>query len=350
MNSTFGVAFDSTVQLQTTKTTLMARTAKIAPIAKEFSNTFNTVDQQLAKHGYYRFPGTNVTMLPHKEASGKYRTGLDEKALYLNNLSEEEKIAEIKRIREDKARLEEALGLPGSGILDPTSPFWNFAASSATLKERFGTDVKVSPVKLGTSEMFFNLSEGDVMKEITWNWLRVHPRIAPSIDAYRRGDVPSDTQYYIADDEAESKDTYSRKKVINQAIVSLEALGPSKRKMIGRLMGLPITEDTTEETVYNLIDAQLKETEFKSGKNKGMAPVSLFNDLLKTTDDRLKVKDLVEQALTHSIYRIGVGGKIMEGEVVASPSREDLVEYLLKDENQMDLLALEKKLTNKKLK
>lgn len=328
----------------------MARIAKIAPIAKEFSNTFNTVDQQLAKHGYFRFPGTNVTMLPHKEASGKYRTGLDEKALYLNNLTKEDREAEVKRIKADKERLEEALGLPGSGILDPTSPFWNFSASTEALKKRFGTDIKVSPVKLGDSELYFNLSEGDVMKEIAWNWLRVHPRIAPSIDSYRRGDVPADVQYYIADDEAENKDTNTRKRLINKAIVALESLSPSKRKMVGRLMGLPVTEDTTEEVVYNLIDSCLKDTEFKSGKNKGLAPVSLFNDLLKTTDERLKVKDLVEQALTHSIYRVGVGGKIMEGEVVASPSREDLIEHLLKDENQMELLALEKKLSNKKLK
>jgi len=328
----------------------MARTAKISPLRKEYSNTFNTIDQQLAKNGYYRAPGTAITVLPHKEASGKYRTGLDKDAPYLNNLSEEDREAEVKRIIADKERLEAALGMAGTGILDPTSPFYNFAASSETLKKRFGSDIKVSPVRLGTDDMLFELNGDDVMKEITWNWLSVSPRIAPSLDAYKQGKVSSDVQYYIADDEAENKDKYRKNKAINEAIVAFDALTPSKRKQIARLMGLPVTEDTKEEVVYNQMDTQLKLGEFKEGPNKGGSPIRLFNELLKTTDERLKVKDLIEQALTHSVYRIGVGQKIMEGEVVASPSKEDMVEHLLKVENQMELIALEKKLNNKKIR
>lgn len=328
----------------------MSRIAKISPLRKEFSNTFNTIDQQLAKHGFYRAPGTAVTVLPHKESSGKYRTGLDPEAPYLNNLSEEDKEAEIKRIKADKARLEAALGMEGTGILDPTSPFYNFAASSETLKKRFGSDMKVVPIKLGTDDMIFDLDGKDPMKEITWNWLCVNPRIAPSLDAYKQGKVPADVQYYIADEEAESKDIYRKNKAINEAIVAFNALAPSKRKQVARLMGLPVTEETKEEVVYNLIDQQLKEGEFKDGPNKGTSTVRLFNELIKTTDDRLKVKDLIEQALTHSVYRTGVNNKIMEGEVVASASKEDLVEHLLKTENQMELIALEKKLNNKKLR
>lgn len=328
----------------------MATAGKVAPINKEYSNTFNTIDQQFSKHNMIRAFGTSITLLPHKEASGKYRTGLDVKAPYLNNMSIEDREAEIKRITADKARLEEALGLPNSGILDPTSPFYNFAASSEVLKKRFGTDIKVSPIKLGNSEVFFNFSEDDAMKEITWNWVRQNPRIAPSLDAYRRGEVPADTQYYIVDDEAETKDTYNRKREVNTAIVKFESLTPSKKKQVARLMGLPVTEDTKEETVYNLIDSTLKETEFKAGKNKGMAPVRLFNELLKETDERIKVKDLIEQALTHNIYRISAGGKIVEGEMTIAASQEDLVEQLLDVKSQMDLIGLEKKLSNKKIK
>lgn len=326
------------------------KTVKIAPIKKEYSATFKTVDQQLALHGHYRSPGTTVTILPHKEASGKYRTGLDEKALYLNNMSPEDRAAEIKRIQADKPRLEEALGLKDSGILDPTSPFYNFAASPEVLKKRFGTDIKVSPVKLGSSEVIFSLQESDAMGEIMWNWLRVNPRIAPSLDAYNRKEVPADVQYYIVDDEAETKEIYNRKKTQNDAIVAFVALSPTLKKQISRLMGLPVTEDTKEEVVYNLMDSALKEPEFKKGPYKGTAPVRLFNDLIKTKEDRLYVKDIVEQALTHSVYRQLPGGKIVEGELTIAPSKEDLVENLLDDKNQMDLIALEKKLNNKKIK
>lgn len=327
----------------------MGKSGKIAPIRKDYSGAFSTIDSSLAKAGYFRAPGTSRTFLPFKEISGKYRTGLDPEAPYLNRLSVEEREAEIKRIKEDKARLEEALGMKGKGILDPTSDFWNFAASRAKLEAAYGSDIKVSPVKLGTSEEYFNFGPYDTMKEITWNWLRVHPDIAPSLEAWQRGEVSSDIQYYVVNDEAENLQIYNRKKEINKAIVAFEQLSPSRKKQIGRLMGLPITESTTEEVVYNLVDSQLKETEFKQGKNKGLAPIRLFTDLLKMDADRIKVKDLVKQAINYNVYRIGQGGKITEGQLTIAASEEELVDHLLDDKNQVDLLALEKKLNIKKI-
>lgn len=323
----------------------MGRQGKVAPISKDYNSTFNSMDQQLAKEGFTRFPGTTEMFFPYKENSGKYRTGLDVSAPHLNRLSAEDRKAEIKRIEEDKKRLEDKLGVPG--LLDSNSPFYNFAASKEQLKKRFETELQVSPIKMGTQEEFFNLD--DAMAEITWNWIKVHPRIAPSLDSYRKGDVPSEVKYYIVDDEAETKETYNRKREINTAIVEFEKLTPTKKKQIARLLGLPVTESTKEEQVYNLIDTQLKETEFREGKNKGLAPVRLFKELLATTDERIKVKDLVEQALTHSIYRIGNGGKILEGGVPIATSKEELVEHLLDEANQVDLLALDKKLTSKKI-
>lgn len=321
------------------------KTGKIAPIKRQFSNVINTIDQQLDRHGYSRYPGTTEMFLPYKELSGKYRTGLDPEAPYLMRMSEEDRVAEVKRITEDKKRIESILGI--KGILEPTSLFWNFSASKEQLMKAFGAELRVSPVKIGNSEEFFDLS--DVMKEITWYWIKVHPRVAPSLDAWKRGEVSAEVKYYVVDDEAEQRDTYKRKSEINKAIVAFENLTPTKKKQIARLMGLPVTESTTEEAVYNLIDTQLKETEFREGANKGMAPVKLFNELISSTDGRIKVKDLVKQAITHSIYRYGQGGKLLEGGVPVATSEEELVEFLLDDKNNLDLIALEKKLKSKKI-
>ncbi len=318
---------------------------KVAPIQKGYGDAINTIDQQLAKNGYQRYPGTTEMFLPYKESSGKYRTGLDVTAPYLDRMSKEDKEAEIARIIEAKERLEKALGVPG--ILDPTSIFYNIASSKEALIKKFGTDLKMSPVKLGNGEEIFNSS--DPMREIAWYWLKVHPRVAPSLEAYTQGRVPPDVKYYIVDDEAESILMYNKKREINKAIVAFEALAPTKKKQIARLMGLPVTESTKEETVYNLIDTQLKETEFKDGVNKGLAPVKLFTELIKTTDERLKVKDLIEQAITHSIYREGAGGKIVEGSLTVATDKNSLVEHLLDTKNQLDLIALEKKLEVKKI-
>lgn len=323
----------------------MAKVGKLAPIKKQFSDQINTIDQQLSKHGYTRFPGTTETFLPFKEQSGKYRTGLDITAPYLQRLPEGVRETEIDRIKETKKRLEDALGVPG--ILEPTSLFWNFAASREQLLKKFNTELVVTPVKLGNDEEFFDVT--DPIREIAWNWIKVHPRIASSLDAYKRGEVPPEVKYYVVDDEAETKQEYNKNKEINKAIVAFEDLTPTKKKQIARLMGLPVTQSTKEEAVYNLMSKQLRETEFKEGIHRGLAPVKLFTELNSTTDDRIKIKDLVKQAITHSIYRFGQGGKLLEGGVPVANSEEELVEFLLDEKNQLDLIALEKKLTNKQM-
>ena len=317
----------------------MFKSRKIAPIVKAYDNDakIKTLDQQLAKHGLTRAPGTFETFLPYKETSGKYRTGLDVNAPYLQRLSEEDKESEIARIIADKTRLEDELGV--KGLLDPTSIFYNFAASKEQIKAKFGgSELQTTPIRLGDKEEFFDTS--DPIKEIQWNWLKVHPRVAQSLDR-----VLPEVKYYIVDEEFTNKEIYSKKKELNKAIIAFDSLTPTKKKQIARLMNLPVTEDTNEEVVYNLVDNELKEKNLIKGAN----PVRLFNELLKTTDSRLEVKDLVKQALTHSIYRVGKLAKIEEGGRAVANTEEELVEFLLDDNNQLDLLALKDKLKIKKI-
>ena len=323
----------------------MGKIGKVAPIVKQYGDQVNTIDQQLNKNGYQRFPGTMEMLLPYKEVNGRYRTGLDVDASYLLRLADEDREAEIKRITEDKKRIENVLGVPG--ILNSNSIFYNFAVSKEQLVAKFGTDLQVSPVKLTDKEEFFDGEE--IGKEIAWNWLRVHPRIAPSLDAYKAGKVSSDVKYYVVDDEAETRESYSKNREINKAIVAFESLSPTKKKQIGRQMGLPITESTKEESVYNLMSDVLREKEFKIGKLKGSSPLRLFNELIIMSDDRLKVKDLVTEAMTHSVYRPAQGGKITEGGITVAESELDLVEILMREDKQQDLLILEKKLKVKKI-
>lgn len=310
--------------------------AKISPLKKEFTSNFNSFESSLAKAGFNRMPGTARTLFPYKEMSGIYRTGLDEEAPYLFNLPKEEREAEVQRIRETRKRLEAKTKFD----LSPTSKYYDY--SSDLPDER-----KVFPVKLTAQDKFFDLK--NAADEITWNWIKVHPAIAPSLQAYLRGDVhPDMVQYYVADDAAEERITYNKKQEINKAIVIFEKLDPSKRKKIGRLMGLPVTDDSKEEVVYNLMDSLLKDGEFKSGEYKGNNTVTIFNDLVKLNEERLHVKDLVGQAIAHAIYRVKLGGKVYEGDESVADSKDALVNHLLEDVNQEELLALEKRLNVKK--
>lgn len=126
-------------------------------------------------------------------------------------------------------------------------------------------------------------------------------------------------------------------------------MSPEKKKKVARLLGLPVTEDTKEEIVYNLVDSLLKESELKSGKFQGLNPVEVFNRFADMKENLLHIKDLVKQAIQHSIYRIKPNGKIYEGEFEIAKEEEELVKFLADDDNQDELLTLEGKLKSKKL-
>jgi hypothetical protein len=93
----------------------------------------------------------------------------------------------------------------------------------------------------------------------------------------------------------------------------------------------------------------LKQTEFKNGKYQGLSPVEVFNRYADMRENLLHIKDLVKQALTHSIYRARPSGKIYEGEFEVAKDEDDLIKTLADDDNQDMLLTLEGKLKTKKL-
>ena len=205
----------------------------------------------------------------------------------------------------------------------------------------------VQSVKLMDGDNYFDLAVP--FQEIAFSWLRVHPTIASSHQAWERGEYPADTQFYIVDDEIENAVVYKKKQLINKAIVLFDSLTPDKKKKVARLLGLPVTEETKEEVVYNLVDNVLKQTEFKNGKYSGLNPVEVFNRFATMKDDLLHIKDLVKQATAHSVYRIKPNGKIYEGEYEVAKDEDDLVRFLADDDNQDELLILEGKLKTKKL-
>jgi hypothetical protein len=312
----------------------MGKIGKISVIKKDVSNAnIKTLDTGLRMHGYTRMPGTGVTLLPYREPSGQYRTGLDVKAKYLDRLSAEEKAIEIERIEKTLKFLQDELRVE----LHPRAPFWSFVGDE---------DVKVIPRKLQDGDNYFDLE--DPMQLITYNWLRVHPRVASSLEAYNRGEYPSETQFYVADDEAENALLFKKKVAINTAVVRLTEMTPEKRKRVARLMGLPVTDNTPESAVYNHIDNILKQVEFKDGEYRGMSTVTLFLQFSEMRDDLLAIKDLVGQAITHSIYRVKDSGRVFEGEGEVASSKEELVSKLYNEDGQEDRLALEKKLSAKK--
>ena len=321
----------------------MAKTVKISTIKKDLpSNGVQTMQHGLASKGLTRTPGTGVFKFPFLGINGKYFTGLDEKAEYIQRIIDPlEREAEIEKIRKWKTEIAEDLNIPESE-LNPTSKFWKY-----TLYREGIDELHATPVKLLDGDNFFNLD--NVREKLAFAWLRVHPTIASSYQAYERGEFGPDVQFYVADDEIDNTVLYKKKQLINKAVGEWDDMVPSKRRKIARMMGLPVSEDTKDEVVYNLVDNVLKTSEIKIGEFKGTNPIQLFNRFAHMKENLLEINDLVEQAITHNIYRTKEGGKIYEGEYKFANSKSEAVEYLVDEDHQEDLIALKDKLKMKKL-
>jgi hypothetical protein len=319
----------------------MGKTGKISTIKREYtSSQLQTMDSGLAQKGMTRIPGTGVFKYPYKELDGKYRTGLDETAAYIKRIQDPlERELEIERVRALRTKLENEIG---DIDLGPRSSFWNYGLSLST-----DDQTHVQSVKLLDGDNYFDLSVP--FQEIAFSWLRVHPTIASSYQAWERGEYAADTQFYVVDDEIENAVIFKKKQLINKAIVKFDSMTPEKKRKVARLLGLPVSEDSKEEVVYNLVDNVLKQTEFKNGKYSGLNPVEVFNRFADMKESLLHIKDLVKQAVVHSIYRIKPNGKVYEGEFEIAKDEEDLIKFLADDDNQDELLVLEGKLKTKKL-
>ena len=319
----------------------MGKIGKISTIKKEYNNSqLQTMQGGLSTKGLTRIPGTGVFKYPYKELDGQYRTGLDPNAAYIRRIQDPlEKEMEIERVTELRKKLELALG---DIDLGPRSQFWNYGLSTST-----EDTMHIQPVKLLDGDNFFDLSIP--FQELAFSWLRVHPTIASSYQAWERGEYPAETQFYVADDEIENAVIFKKKQLINKAIVKFDSMTPEKKRKVARLLGLPVTEDTKEESVYNQVDNMLKQTEFKNGKFQGLNPIEVFNRFADMKENLLHIKDLVKQALTHSVYRLKPNGKIYEGEFEIASDEDELVKHLADDDNQEDLITLEQKLKSKKL-
>lgn len=320
---------------------MASKIGKISVLKKEYSNSeMQTMEGGLSNKGLTRIPGTGVFKFPYKEIDGKYRTGLDPTASYIQRIQDpQEKELEIERVTELKAKLQDALG---DIDLGPRSSYWNYALAKSS-----DDTSHVQPVKLLDGDNYFDLSIP--YQEIAFAWLRVHPTIASSHQAWERGEYPADTQFYVADDDIENAVVYKKKQLINKAIVKFETMSIEKKRKVARMLGLPVTESTKEEVVYNQIDSLLKKTEFDKGKFAGLSPIDIFNRYADMKESLLDVKDLVKQAIDHNIYKVKGNGKVYEGEFEIAIDEDELVKTLISDDNQDLLLTLQGKLKTKKL-
>lgn len=313
----------------------MGKVGKISVIPKDPSGAMPTMDKSLRERGMSRAPGTVLLRYPYKEASGKYRTGLDENARRIMEMpAGEVKEAEIVRIRGLRKKLEEATGLD----LSPKSQYYNHNSNQ---------DYKVSPIALRDDDNIFNLD--DAWQHITYLWAINLPDIASSLTAYQKGKFPADTQFYVNDEDLEAEITFKKKKITNDAIIKFDSFSLNKRRKIARLLNLPIGDSDKEEVVYNRVDDYLKKPTVLDGPHKGMEPLRVFSIYSNLDDDVLNVRDIITVAFNEQVYREKENGRVYEGELQVFDNKDALIAHMIKDVNQRDLLDLENKINARKL-
>lgn len=303
----------------------------IAPISKG-SGDSKTLYGSLLAEGYHRAPGASLFLTPKMEKDGRFRTGLDDKASYIDELPLEEQEIERKRVSAWRSRCEEYFRVE----LGATSKFYTdmfIAGSSDTVLPLFSLSAK--------EEMVFDLDNPEQL--VIFAYLRVHEDyIAPSYDAYYLGMVkdPTKIQFYVKDEQTEMIRTFNKNSEMNKAIAFLENSNDSKKRSIARCLNLGVNNNTSPEMVYNLLNSFIKQGVLEEGYFKGKKSIDLFNQYMSMKEETLNIYDLVKRALDYNVLRTdSVSKHIYKGGVKVGENIEMVAAYLVGEEGQ-DMYAI----------
>lgn len=309
----------------------MANTVTITAIKKTVSDSHPSIQKSLQQAGYNRMPGTHVRLYPWREIDGSYRTGLDENALYIKQMSPEDQKQEIERVRGLKETAEKFYG---DIDLGPRADFWTKMNDS----ER-GTGTRAPLAILKDGDNLLNLNQREQF--ILFCYLRVHKDIAPSSEALLTGKYTT-CLYYINDHDHEDEIIYKRKTAINKARRALDSLSVDKRKMIARQLLLPVSASTKETTVYRFLDDFIE----KAQTAKFSVNLEQFNKFLDMKDDNLLIRDRIKEGIEFGVIRKRNGKYLINQQEFNTEN--DLIDHLTNIKNQEDFINIEEAIKVKK--
>lgn len=320
----------------------MGKIGKIKPIQREYTPEYKntSITGSLANHGLTRLPGTFHELMPDKMPNGGFRTGLDVNADYIKRMSAEEAEQERTRIKEWLAFLNERL--PHLEF-DPHSEYYRNLMKY--YGKSGGEDKGVQPYKMKDGLNAFDLT--NPYELITFAWLRVHHSVAPSFMAWKTGKCSPSCKYFVEDEEFQAEIEFKENQKINQAILLKESLNPSDQRKVARLLGLPVTINTSDYQVSNLLDNYIKDknTRMRSGNSN----INLFTKIANYNPENRNIRYYIKEALDFNIYR-QKGNRIYDGEIELAATEEDLVLYLTDPKNIDELNSLQDRLLQAKSK
>jgi hypothetical protein len=295
----------------------------IRPYKKQVSNP-RTLEGSLAQNGYTFIPGTARKFYPRVDSRGVIRTGLDENSAKLKGILDlKTREQEMQRVRQLKEYYESLL----DESLEPNSTFYD--------------EIKENGIGLEDGDNIFNME--NPRDAVNFYWLMETEMVAPSLDAIESGEFDgSMIRFYVFDGTVETKSTFERKKRINSAIAALDKMSAIKRKKVQKLIGLGLSNTSSEEEVYNAIDEYLR----TPSSALGLDPIENFIRITNYSEDLLDVKALIKDLVDTNIVRIK-GSVVYEGEHVWSKSVEEFELFLADPKNTVEYEAFKDKLKQK---
>lgn len=300
---------------------------KITTVKRKSNAKGGSIRDSLLKEGLSRIPGARMLLTPWKEENGQYRTGLDEDALYLRRLTQEQKESELSVIKMLKEKANDLF--PGID-LSPRAPFYTDIFKHYE-KENVGKTVKMKD-----GDNLFNLDKAYDL--IAYAWLRVHPFVAPSGLLVNTGEY-SRCDYYVNDIDVEIETKFKIQTRIATAIASLSAMNPSRLRKIARQCGFAVTEVDKQEPIFVKMYEFINES---MGANKSNN-LRLFESVDGLTQEALDIRDIVKRGFVYGVFK-NFKQAVFQGDTRVAANEDELLEKLTDTNNQDMLLNVQQEL------
>lgn len=279
----------------------------IKPYAKR-PLSMQTLAGSLYREGLSRAPMTALSVFPLTDAKGIIQTGIDENALRVKMIKDENaRNLEIARLKELKTSLEFKI----NEDLDPSSGFWQ--------------EKMQEPYTLKDGDNVFDLD--NPYQAIDFYWLTQLPIVARSLEDIKSGKADATTVlFYVYEAEVESVNDFNRKKEINDVVSILNKLGEVEIKKVAFILNLKMKDRATYNETYVALDNYIREPK-AYGKED---PIEEFKRAATYTAETLAIKVLIKQLLEERILKTK-GVSVFEGENLVAKSIEDLEIKLAED-------------------
>jgi hypothetical protein len=273
----------------------------------------------LDKYNRSKFPKVFEIMQPGRTPDGRWVTGLDDKAISLNQIKDPvlqaQRREEIRELREELERLTNL-------DLSATSKYWESYFVKIVDKLALNFDLANDRIK--------------------YYVLLANEYAAPELEARNNPDLVN-TKFYVHRTETEEGSKAIKSKERDKAIANLYNMSENQDKLtlIGKyVLGTKVKNGMSSNSIYNILRDHL-------ANDKDGTIVRKFNDATSKTIEELQYKLVIDDAVAKHVIRIREG-YYQRGNATYGKSMKEVVKYLSSPENANEFASIKEELEEKR--